>query len=193
MSTSCSFGHFSGRNKLGNYGGASEASMMRRAACRILAFTLVLSLHIASGQAQSVSLKWGRADSAGLSAWQVVAGEMPELAADAKKFRFNPSRDLRQLNFDLDGDGHDEIFLSGTIDSFCGSAGCMTFVLKRGEGRKWSIVCQTYAHYGSKQGDVRIGPKDESGWRSFAASSQVNWIKQADGDVSCEETPLRRR
>lgn len=193
MNTSCSSGHVSGPNKLGDCGGAPTVSVMRSFACRLLALSVVLSLHIASAQSQTIALKWGRADAAGLAAWQVVASETPELAADAKKFRFNPANDLRQLNFDVDGDGRDEIFVSGTIDSFCGSAGCMTFVLKRGEANMWSIVCQTYAHYGSKQGDIRIGPKDESGWRSFAASSQVNWIKQADGDVACEETPLRRR
>lgn len=193
MYTSCSAGHVSGPNKLGNCGGVRLICFTRRSARRFLAFSIVLSLPLASATAQTVALKWGRADAAGLAAWQVVAGEMPELAADAKKFRFNPSRDLRQLNFDLDGDGRNEIFLSGTIDSFCGSAGCMTFVLQRGEADRWSIVCQTYAHYGSKQGDVRIGAKNRSGWRSFAASSQVNWVKQADGDVTCEETPLRRR
>lgn len=193
MGRSCSFGHVSDRNKRNNCGDRLPASSTSRAALSALTLTLVLSVCVASVEAQSNALKWGRADAAGLNAWQVVVEEMPELGADAKKYRFNPSRDLRQLNFDLDGDGRPEIFLSGTIDSFCGSAGCMTFVLKRLDANKWKIACQTYAHYGSRQGDIRIGDKDASGWRSFAGVAQVNWVRQADGDIACEETPLGRR
>lgn len=138
-------------------------------------------------------LKWGKADASGLAAWRVIVEEMPELASDAKKFRFNPARDLRQAAFDLNGDRSPELFVSGTIDSFCGSAGCMTFVLGRGADRKWKIVCQTYAHYGVRGGDIRIEGAGESGWRNFVASSRVTWSKSADGSIECEESPAGRQ
>lgn len=193
MNRSCSSGHVSDPNKRGNCGGRRAAFRLRAGVIAASAIILVLPINVDFVAAQTTALKWGQADAAGLSAWQVVAGETPELSADAKKYRFNPSRNLRQLNFDLDGDGRPEMFLSGTIDSFCGSAGCMTFVLQKDKANRWKIVCQTYAHYGAPLGDVRIGAANASGWRGFEASTQVNWIRQPDGDVACEETPLRRR
>lgn len=68
----------------------------------------------------------------------------------------------------------------------------MTFVLTRGAGDKWKVVCETYAHYGVSRGDIRIGSADQSGWREFTATSQVKWEKGADGQMSCKESQLRR-
>jgi hypothetical protein len=146
-----------------------------------------------SAYAQATALKWGKADASGIAAWRGVAEEMPDLAAEAKKIRFNSARYLRQASFDLDGDGRSEVFVSATIDSFCGSAGCMTFVLTRRADDKWKVVCQTYAHYGVSGGDIRIGLADGSGWKAFSATSQVTWEKGADGELSCKESQLRRR
>ncbi len=192
MSLSCSVRHFSNVLRKALYGGAPYVRSARAAAGLGALGALMLLASSAPLVAQSQTLKWAKADATGRAAWRVVVEEMPELAADAKKFRFDAGRDLRQAIFDLDGDGHPEIFLSGTIDTFCGSAGCMTFVLTRGLSAKWRIVCETYSHFGSRHGDIRIGTAGKSGWRSFSATSRVTWTKAEDGTVSCEEQAINR-
>jgi hypothetical protein len=95
-----------------------------------------------------------------------VVEEMPELAAGAKKNWFDLRRGLRQITVDLNRDGRPEVFISATVDSFCGSAGCMTLVLGR-DAEGWRILCETYAHYGMRSGDARLGPPSAAGWREF--------------------------
>ncbi len=192
MSLFCSVRHFLNVLNQARYGGAPCVRLARAAAGLGAVGALILLASSSPLVAQSQVLQWAKADATGRAAWRVVVEEMPELAADAKKFRFDVARNLRQAIFDLDGDGHPEILLSGTIDTFCGSAGCMMFVLTRGSRAKWKIVCETYAHFGSKHGDIRIETAGESGWRNFSATSRVTWRKAEDGAVSCEEQAINR-
>jgi hypothetical protein len=193
VKTAWRYGHGSDANRSAPACGPAQHFGWRRIALICAQFVLASVVFTGSAHAQGTALKWGKADASGLAAWRLVAEEMPDLAAEAKKIRFNPARDLRQASFDLDGDGRSEVFVSATIDSFCGSAGCMTFVLTRRADGKWKVVCQTYAHYGVSGGDIRIGLADVSGWKAFSATSQVTWEKGADGELSCKESQLRRR
>lgn len=193
MKTAWRYGHGSDANRPAPACGAAQHFGGRRTARICAQFFLASLVFTGSAHAQATALKWGKADASGLAAWRVIAEKMPDLAAEAKKNRFNPARDLRQASYDLDGDGRSEIFVSATIDSFCGSAGCMTFVLAPRAADKWKVVCQTYAHYGVSGGDIRIGLAGGSGWKAFSATSQVTWEKGADGELSCKESQLRRR
>ena len=134
------------------------------------------------GLAAGQGLSWQPADAAALRSWEALLRTERDLAADARAARFDAKRGLRMIRTDLDGDGRPETLLSPRLDSWCGSAGCVVFVLRGGQ-----VVCQTYAQHGVRGGDIRLLPREAAGWRGFDATRRVRFVVEPDGAVACAE------
>jgi hypothetical protein len=139
----------------------------------------------ASTQAAERLHLFSKPDREALRAWDGLLQSDPALAADARRHRFRPGRDLTVLRVDLSGDGRPELALYANLMPFCGSAGCMVRILTQGSGG-WVLACETYAEVGV---GLVIDSTRSEGWRNLRGTYRVTWHRDPSrpAGVTCSE------
>jgi hypothetical protein len=115
--------------------------------------------------------RFRRADAEALRAWAVLVKQDDILRQNARRHRFMPQRDLTALQIDLDGDRQPELVLYADLLPYCGSAGCVSYILTRRNGN-WVSACETHV-----EGDAGfiVDTIRTAGWRNLRGTWRITW------------------